>query len=142
MDRERFFSKVTKTSTCWLWTGSLSRDGYGHLRVGHHTTGAHRLSYEIHHGKIPKKLAVCHSCDVRNCVNPEHLFLGSWKDNAIDCILKGRRARKLTIEQVVEIRLDEVSSHYRLGKKFGVDPALIGRIRRGSAWKVMPVTSL
>lgn len=137
----RFFSKIEKTSTCWLWTGYLTKDGYGHFRAVHRIYRAHRFSYLHHFGKIPNKMAVCHSCDVRSCVNPAHLFLGTWKDNTIDCIFKGRRARKLTADQVTEIRADQETSHRQMAKRFDVDPSLIRRIRLGKAWKIMPRTS-
>lgn len=96
---KRFWAKVTKGSRngCWLWRGSLDRDGYGSIRLGlgriFHETRAHRIAWRLIKGQIPGSLCVLHSCDVRNCVNPEHLFLGTNADNNRDMILKGRNAR-------------------------------------------------
>lgn len=72
---ERFWSKVTKTDTCWLWIGALDRDGYGGaFRVNRETrTGPHRFSYELLVGSIPDGLVIDHLCRVRHCVNPAHL---------------------------------------------------------------------
>lgn len=74
---------------CWLWTKSLQASGYGNAWDGAVTT-AHRLSYRIHHGDIPKGLDVMHSCDVRHCVNPDHLSVGTRSQNMRDAKAKGR----------------------------------------------------
>lgn len=74
---------------CWLWQGGL-RSGYGRLKVKGRLVTAHRLSYEVHIGPIPEGMLVCHTCDVRNCVNPAHFFLGTYKDNSDDKWNKGR----------------------------------------------------
>ena len=89
---KRFWARVQKTETCWLWTGQMHESGYGLLRVA---TGvamgrAHRISWELHRGAIPAGIYVCHRCDVRRCVRPDHLFLGTASDNIRDCAAKGR----------------------------------------------------
>jgi len=89
----RFFEKVEKTDGCWLWTGALNVGGYGSFGFGDKRLGAHRFSYEIHKGEIPEGLFVCHSCDVRRCVNPDHLWLGNNAENMKDMYDKGRRPR-------------------------------------------------
>lgn len=92
---ERFHGKYIpdKESGCWLWKGSKNHNGYGEVSYKHcHSKRAlaHRVSWAIHQGKIPDGLCVLHKCDVRNCVNPDHLFLGTQQDNLRDCYQKGR----------------------------------------------------
>lgn len=77
-------------SGCWLWTDHLDKDGYGLVRDGKKMKRPHRVSYEIKHGPIQNGLYVLHRCDVRCCVNPDHLFLGTQEDNVRDMIAKGR----------------------------------------------------
>ena len=72
---------------CWVWTGWIDNWGYGYI-PGH--GGAHRVSYQIYKGRINKGLLVCHTCDNPKCVNPEHLWLGTTKENALDRQRKGR----------------------------------------------------
>ena len=71
--RERFWAKVDKTATCWLWVAGKDSKGYGTFWIGDATRGAHRVSYELTHGTIPAGLELDHLCRVRNCVNPDHL---------------------------------------------------------------------
>lgn len=89
--KEQFWSKVKKTKTCWIWisTNKVPR-GYGMLkRKGRHHY-AHRFSYEMHYGTIPKGLQVLHRCDNPSCIRPDHLFLGTQSDNMKDASKKGR----------------------------------------------------
>src|SRR3990167_10376201 len=103
----RFWNKVNKTNSCWLWIASKFHDGYGQFRHEGSMKLAHRISYELHYGPIPDELCVCHICDVPSCVNPEHLFLGTQQENMEDKVKKGRarggNPRKLTEDQIKEI---------------------------------------
>jgi hypothetical protein len=92
----RFWAKVNRTDSCWLWTGSVTSVGYGQFAVAHNVNwSAHRYSWLLHHGNLPKPpLQVLHSCDVRRCVNPAHLWAGTQKDNLLDASRKGRLSHK------------------------------------------------
>lgn len=89
-DNDRFWAKVQKTDSCWLWVGANNGQGYGALKVSGRNVRAHRYAYTLHKGPIPEGLCVCHTCDVRNCVNPDHLWIGTMADNNLDKEIKGR----------------------------------------------------
>ena len=93
---ERFLSKVNKTDTCWLWTASCNNDGYGLFWYEGKTIRAHRWSHEQHIGPIPSGLDVRHKCDVRHCVNPDHLEFGTNQDNVNDRQIRQRQSRGQT----------------------------------------------
>ena len=133
---------VTETG-CWLWLGKIEKKGYGVFRMKTKGIKAHRLAYELLVGPIPKGMYVCHKCDVRSCVNPSHLFLGTQRDNMDDMKRKGRGAHphgqhvgtsKLTDEMVKEILLSSEPQR-KTAKKYGVSKSVIGYIRRREIWK-------
>jgi len=140
---------------CWLWTGSLTKSGYGNCTVaGHHTGRAHRVSYAAFKEEIPAGMLVCHKCDTRSCVNPDHLFLGTPKDNIQDALRKGRLkpppsigrfqpgrsnssiANKLTPNDVRIIRglKGEALTMTEIGRRFGVGRGVIRDVWNRRTW--------
>ncbi len=144
---DRFWSKVKKTKYCWVWTASKINGGYGSIQKGKSGEGticAHRLSWIIHYGKIENNLWVLHRCDNRSCVRPDHLFLGTYRDNIEDMASKGRKPigsmcsyAKLNEKDVVIIRklLNKKVNHLVIAMKFGVSRKAIYDIFSGKNWK-------
>lgn len=83
--------KVDETTDCWVWQGGKNNIGYGMIRDGDKMRTCHRVAYEHYKGPIPDDKVVCHTCDNTLCVNPNHLWLGTLKDNMQDMIAKGRK---------------------------------------------------
>lgn len=139
--KERFFEKVLKLdSGCHEWQGSMAKTGYGNFHKDGKTHYTHRIAWEIEHGSEPSDY-VLHKCDNRKCVNPDHLFIGSFYDNMDDMMAKGRQAHgeknyhaKLTKEQVLKIR-QEVGLQQEIAEKYGVTRSLVSMIRSGRIWK-------
>lgn len=149
---ERFWKHVKKTDTCWIWTGSKG-DGYGNISRGSdHVSGlkmirAHVASWIIHRGEIPNGLCVLHDCpngDNRACVNPNHLWLGTRKDNGEDASRKqvfpdrcgeNNPRHKLTHEQVLAIRTDNrKTSARKLARIYGVSRSAIRFVLSHKSW--------
>ena len=145
--KERFhrLCVATDDDNCWEWIGSKGPKGYGRMREGARESrikGAHRVSWEIHNGEIPDGLCVLHKCDNPSCVNPNHLFLGTYADNNKDRDQKGRHRAlrgqsngfaKLTESQVRRIKKDNRTS-IAVAADYGVSHSLIRRIRSGEVW--------
>lgn len=141
-------------SGCWLWLRAASR-GYGAVRVGGKVMAAHRLSYALHKGDIPAGLFVLHNCDNPLCVNPDHLRVGTVKDNADDMVKRGRMNggrgtagelngnRRFTLDQINEIREAHRSTgnYARLARQYGVARSTIRRICIGDRWKYAALIS-
>ena len=138
--KERFFSKVAiRENGCHEWTGCLMPNGYGQFHKDGKTVYAHRVAFELANGK-PDEF-VLHSCDNRKCVNPEHLFSGSFNDNMRDMTAKGRQAhgdrngrRKLNSEQVRAIR-SEIGLNREIAARYDVSASLVSMIRSGRIWR-------
>jgi DNA-binding XRE family transcriptional regulator len=141
----RFWKKVQKSddNNCWIWLACRQgNNGYGYFRIskdlGH--TVAHRYSYELHKGKIPDGMIICHSCDNPICVNPNHLFTGTHQTNAIDREKKRRGNHdyitKLTETQVLEIK-SSLLSQSKLAKIYEVSRSTISSIKHGETWKYL-----
>ena len=140
----RFWTRKIIVGECWLWTGPMNGDGYGKVCYNYKRLSAHRLSYILTHGQIQDSLSVCHTCDTPLCFNPDHLFLGTQKDNMRDCASKGRNARgekastaKLTKDDVLNIRdsLKNGVSPSVLIDKYGVTNSTISSIKHNRIWK-------
>ena len=141
---DRFFSKVHKTDSCWLWIAKWKDNkGYGRFHFRNKDWCAHRVSYVLHKGEIPDGMCVCHTCDNPGCVNPDHLWLGTVKQNIRDCKRKGRmndrRGEKhprsrLTKDDVIKIRLSNLSLK-ELAENFNVTDGHICNIKKRVCWK-------
>lgn len=151
----RFYRRVDKSAgfgpsgDCWRWTGYIGASGYGLFSMGRRgepRINAHRAAWIIKFGEVPSALLVCHHCDNRQCVNPDHLFLGTCGDNVRDMHAKGRWKQnvrlvgelnplsKLTEEMVHEIRSSGETITV-LAARFGVTPGCIAHVRRRLTWR-------
>lgn len=138
-------SKPDEETGCWNWNRDVGHDGYGRYYPSRRTKAAHRGAWEAINGPIPTGAYICHHCDNRRCVNPEHLFLGTCAENLRDMVAKGRSARgvrnhnaKLTELAVAMIKscLDAKTMTQRaLASRYGVTGPAIGAIARGLTWR-------
>jgi hypothetical protein len=135
---------IPRENGCWEWTDYKDKDGYGNIRIDGKNKKAHRVSYETFVGYIPEGMCICHTCDNPPCINPSHLFIGTFDDNNKDRDKKGRgihgekvHTAKLTLEEVNEIKVSKANgdSYRKLAKKFNVSPGNIWYIVKGKSWR-------
>ena len=142
--QQRFEAKVVKTDGCWEWRAG-TRGGYGRLRVDGRKQTASRVAYALYKGPISQGLKVCHSCDNPKCVRPDHLFLGTQRQNVDDMIAKRRHIdgkrrgaengnAKLTPEQVIAIRSD-ARSQSAIAASYGIGQAAVSKIKLRKLWR-------
>ena len=132
--------KVTERGCFEVTSHRPGSDGYPLLRIAGTVTRAHRHIWKQCFGPIPPSICVCHHCDNRVCVNPEHLFLGTRADNSRDMVLKGRVSSRLTPADVRKIRHlyipgDRINGGVALSKRFGVSHTTVSHIVRWGTWK-------
>lgn len=140
-----FWGRFKEGAGCWEWLGNRNYAGYGVVNVKFTKQMAHRVSYMLSRGAIPKGISVLHRCDNPGCVRPDHLFLGTQADNNADMLAKGRARggslagiinpkAKLTERQVRAIRRSSAMG-IDLARKYGVTPANISDVRNGHTWR-------
>jgi hypothetical protein len=141
--KARLFHKCRMSETgCWVWTGTKDTGGYGMISHRSKYQKAHRISFLLFKGEVPKGLHVLHACDNVACINPAHLRAGTVKENMADRDARGRRdvrgeqigTSKLKTVDILEIRASSLGPK-ALSEKYGVTPAYIWRIRTGKNWK-------
>ena len=133
---KRFYEKVWKSESCWLWTGA--NDGrYGQMWLDGRNQKAHRVAWIVKFGSIPEGMHVLHQCDNTFCVNIGHLFVGTHSDNHKDSARKGKNGhQKLSVEDVRSMRSDhnEGLGYILLGRKYGVHPWTAQKIIKRRLW--------
>jgi hypothetical protein len=143
-DIKRFWAKVDRGASCWVWHSSLNNKGYGQFHLGKGNVLAHRFLWEILHGPVPRDLVVMHTCDNPACVNPKHLRIGTVSDNQKDMACKHRSGNmgerspqaKLSDEKVRSIRSRAANgeSNAALAREFGVTRVVIRGVVRRARW--------
>lgn len=126
---KRFWKKVEKIPfhSCWEWVGSTSR-GYGTININSVPVYAHRISYELVNGPIPKGLYILHKCDNPSCINPDHLRTGTHLENIKDMVSKGRQYRKVNSEIVKKIQEEYKTGKFtqkEIGAKYGITACVV-----------------
>jgi hypothetical protein len=142
-------ARCDTSGDCWKWLGAHYPNGYGVVWNGHALVSVHRFSWLLSFGPIPTGLLVCHHCDTRSCIRPEHLFLGTHQDNMTDALIKGRTARgtrvgthKLVPTQVAAIRrrVRNGEEQKSLAREFSVSRATVCFIVHGKRWAKLPLS--
>lgn len=141
---DRFWPQVTKTATCWLWTGCINPDnGYGQIswavRYGRsRPVTTHRVAWELTHGPIPEGQSVLHHCDVPACVNPDHLFLGTHKHNMEDAARKQRlRVPRPSARKLNEAQREDIRRRYAAGGVTMAQLASEHGVTKGYIWQIV-----
>lgn len=143
--KEKLLSNIQEVNGCWEWQGARHKQGYGHFPYKRSVQLAHRISWRLFNGEIPRGMNVCHKCDNTSCVNPEHLFLGTQIQNMRDMFKKKRKNHqgenhprvKLTQQQVLEIRemIKNGFTQEEVCRKYGITNGHVGSIRHRRTWK-------
>lgn len=143
-DKERFDAFVRRGDGCWEWTGAIGTTGYGNFKLGKlGIIGAHRAALILTGVELPPGAFICHRCDNRACVRPDHLFIGTPADNNADMVAKGRVSTpwaKITPDQVVEIRRRYAAGELprQIAPNYGVASTAISRAVHGRSWRHVP----
>lgn len=144
---KRFWSKVCKedTNECWMWIGCVNGSGYGSFKTSYKSNMAHRFSWELVNGKIPNGLEILHKCDNRLCVNPNHMDIGTSKDNMRDMINKGRsgvgdknsmsKYTELDVLRIKKAYKKGISTYESVGKLFGISWGHVRQLVLCTRWK-------
>jgi hypothetical protein len=141
----RFDAKLDKSGSCWIWTASVAGKGYGQMKLPRQRKQeySHRIAYMLYKGQIPEGIQVCHTCDTPHCCNPDHLFLGTAKENLQDMRAKNRHLSgaknsqaKLTEKEVAQIKecLRIGIPQSKIAVTFGVHQTIISKINCGHRW--------
>lgn len=142
--KTRLLTRVKHVGVCWIWQGAITTKGYGKIGIGGTVTEyTHRLSYQLHRGPIPRGKLVLHTCDVRRCINPDHLYIGTAKRNTADMLERNREAygEHSGTAKVTIATTDEIIRLYRcgwtqqaIGEMVGLTQGQVSRILNNKAW--------
>lgn len=144
-DLKAILAQCRRVNDCLIWLGGVDHYGYGRITIEHKRYRVHRVMYEMVYNPIPDNKVIMHSCDIPNCVEPEHLSVGTQYENIMDAFRKGRNGSAygekqsntiLTAEKVIAIREEHKRYHSlkELAKKYGVSVSSINQIVRGKRW--------
>lgn len=152
--RKKIKSRTVLKNDCWIWAGPIFSDGYGNAGSGYPDQRAHRSSFILFNGKIPKGSMILHVCDIPLCINPQHLYLGDAKQNAKDALERGLHPKgpnpkksnpggkngraKLSEKQVISIRKEYIFNEngaQKLARKYKISKRQVLNILKRETWK-------